>query len=197
MNTTLLKVLSAAVFFISLSGCSNGDDGSGSKRNNGIGGPSSSLGGSYNITSMVANMFVDLNNDGVMSDDLFTEIDPAFFDPENPELIIKPVLYNNQLEEMMSFYLPHSTVTVASPNNPGSVKFSRNGIGYIYQFDNNTQSISIENNNTSTDPSVYGNMENITVISQNRLKAVFTKYFYDFASVKWQLLTITCIYTKI
>lgn len=197
MNTTLLKVLSATVCIISLYSCSNGDDGTGSKRNNGIGSSSSSLGGSYNITSIESNIYVDLNNDGITSTDLFNEIDPSYFDSANPELIIKPVLYNNQLKEMMSFYLPHSTVTVPSQNNPGSVKFSRNGVGYIYQFDKNTQAISIEDSGTATDPSVYGHMENITVLGPNMLQAVFTKYFYDFSTTQWQILTITCIYTKL
>jgi hypothetical protein len=198
MNSTLLKTLLLTVFFVSAYSCGTSEDGSEGIGKGGNGGSSSTLGGKYNIISMVSDISVDLNNDGVSSTNLFTEIDPAVFSTEIPELEIKPVVINNQLENMMSFYLPHSNVTATTPNTPGSVKFTKTGLGYIYEFDDSTQIISVEDNTpTGGQPGVYGHMETIQVVGTNQLKAVFTKYYYDFSVPGWKLLTITCTYIKI
>lgn len=196
MKASLLKALLITFCFAPLCSCSNGTE-SGNDALNGKPTSSSSLSGSYNIISMVSDISVDLNNDGFASTDLFNEIDAAVFDISIPELEIKPVLYNNELENLMSFYLPHSTVTTSTPTNPGSVKFSRNGLGYIYEFDKNTQKITIEDNDLNQDPAVYGHMESINIIGYNQLEAIFTKYYYDFSTKSWKLLTITCLYIKI
>lgn len=196
MDKTLLKALIAIVFFVSVSGCGSSEDGSEGLGTAGNGGSSSSsLGGSYNIISMISDLSVDLNNDGITSTDLLTEVDPSVFNSNIPELEIKPVLYNNQLEEMMSFYLPHSNISAISPTNPSGVKFTRNGLGYIYDFDNTTQTISVDNQNSGS--GITGQMQEVKVVGKNKLKAVFTKSYYDFFVNDWVLLTITCTYTKI
>lgn len=191
---TLLKALFSTVLFISLTGCgsSGSDDSTGG--NKGIGSSTSAIGGSYHIVSMTSDKGVDLNNDGLISIDLLDEIDPSFFDPNSPELVIKPVIYNNQVEEMMSFYLPHTSVTVNAPGQVGSVKFTRNGLGYIYNIDENTQTININGGKGSTSTGV---MESIQVTGKNTLQAVFQKDYYDFSTVQWQLLTITVVYRKV
>ena len=194
MKTNYLKVFFATTLLISLCSCSSDD--TRSKRNNGVSGSSSSISGSYNLDSITSDVSVDLNNDGFTSTDLLTEIDPEFFSASSLDLEIKPVVYNNHLENIMSFYLPHPNVTITTPNKPGSVKFSRNGIGYVFAFDNKTQIISPENSNTAPDPDVNGDMISVEVISKGKIQAVFKKYYYDFKSVKWIALTITCIYTK-
>jgi len=197
MKTKYLKIFFVITLSVSLYGCSSSDEDISKLNNGGSSGSSSSISGSYNIDSITSNVTVDLNNDGFTSTDLFSEIDPDFFSTTAPDLEIKPVVYNNHVENIMSFYLPHPTVTVTTPNKQGSVKFSRNGLGYIFQFDSKTQTISTENNNTAPDPEVYGNMLSVKVISKGKIQAVFKKYYYDFKTVKWIALTITCIYTKI
>jgi hypothetical protein len=194
MNTTLLKVLFATVFFVSVSSCGSSEDGSEGLGSAGNGGSSSNLGGSYNIISMISDISVDLNNDGITSTDLLTEVDPAVFNTSLPELEIKPVLYNNQLEEMMSFYLPHSNIGAISPSNPSGVKFTRSGLGYLYDFNKDTQDISVQNGGNNNE--ITGHMENIKVVGDNKLQAVFTKSYYDFFVNDWVVLTITCVYTK-
>lgn len=197
MRTSLLKSLALIGFFAATS-CGTSEDGSSSIGNGSNGNASSNLGGSYNIISMVSNISVDLNNDGVISNDLFTEIDPEVFNTQIPELEIKPVVVNNQLENMMSFYLPHSNVTIESPTSAGSVRFSKTGLGYVYEFDSNTQTILIEDTTTpGSQPGIYGHIESIEVYGANGLKAIFTKYYYDFsAPAGWKLLTVTCIYRR-
>lgn len=191
---TLLRSLFTAAIFISLSSCgtSASDDSTGGKT---VGSSSSVIGGSYHMISMTSDISVDLNNDGMISKDLLTEIDPSFFDPKNPELVIKPVIYNNQIEDLMSFYLPHANISTTNPNVTGGVSFSRNGLGYIYNIDTSTQVINVDKN--EHDSTSVGIMQNIEVAGKDMLKAVFTKSYYDFNSRKWLLLTITCVYKKI
>lgn len=192
---TLLKSLFTTAIFISLASCgtSASDDSTGGS---GVGSSSSStIGGSYHILSMTSDVSVDLNNDGLASLDLLEEIDSSFFDPNNPELVIKPVIYNNQLEDLMSFYLPHANITTTNPETVGGVSFSRNGLGYVYNIDKNTQEINVDKN--EHDSTSSGVMQSIEVLGQGMLKAVFKKSYYDFSSKKWVLLTITCVYKKI
>lgn len=192
---TLLKSLFTTAIFISLSSCgtSASDDSTGGS---GVGSSSSStIGGSYHILSMTSDLSVDLNNDGLKSLDLLDEIDSSFFDPNNPELVIKPVIYNNQLEDLMSFYLPHANINTTNPNTAGGVSFSRNGLGYVYNIDKNTQVINVDKN--EHDSTSSGVMQSIEVLEQGMLKAIFKKSYYDFSSKKWVLLTITCVYKKI
>jgi len=196
MNSTLLKSLFATVFFVSAISCGSSEDGSEGLGSGGKGGNASKLGGKYNIISMISDISVDLNNDEVASFDLLTEIDPLVFSTAIPELEIKPVVINNQLQNMMSFYLPHSNVTGVTPTSPSGVKFTKAGLGYIYEFDDSTQTISVENN-TGGEPAVYGNMENIIVLGNNMLQATFSKYYYDFSGPEWKKLSIVCVYTKV
>lgn len=198
MNSTLLKTLLSAVFFVSAYSCGTSEDGSEGLGNGGNGGSSSQLGGKYNIITMISDISVDLNNDGIASTDLLTEIDPAVFSTEIPELEIKPVVINNQVENMMSFYLPHSNITDITPTTPNGIKFTRTGLGYVYDFDTSTQTISVEENTSPGGQSgAYGHMENVQIIGTNKLRAVFTKYYYDFSAPAWKLLTITCTYTRV
>lgn len=199
MNSNILKILSVTVFFVSAYSCGSSADGSEGLGNGGNGGSSSQLGGKYTVISMVSDSSVDLNNDGIASTDLLTEIDPAVFNSTLPELEIKPVVINNQLQELMSFNLPHSNLTDSTPGSPSGVKFTTTGIGYTYEFNDDTQVISIHDNAPSSgnnQQAIAGHMESIQVIGDNKLKAIFTKYYYDFSVTKWKMLTITCIYTK-
>ncbi|MNK22262.1 hypothetical protein D3C87_405360 [compost metagenome] len=196
MKTSLLKVLYTTVFFISIYGCSSNEDNGNSTPGKG-GGNSSSISGSYNIISMISDVAVDLNNDGVSSNDLLMETDPEFFNTSIPDLEIKSTIYNNALVPLMNFYLPQPNVTINTPNRPGSVIYSRTGLGYFYDFNNQTQTITIDKSNESPTISSLGRMENVRVTGKNKLEAVFSKYYYDFAVSRWRLLTITCVYTKI
>lgn len=196
MNSNLFKTFLLTVFFITAYSCGTSEDGSEGLGNGGNGGDSSKLGGSYNIISMISDISVDLNNDGVSSFDLMTEIDPTVFSTSIPELEIKPVVINNQLENMMSFYLPHSTITNVTPTTPKGIKFTKTGLGYFYEFDDSTQTISVDNNLEGSQ-AVNGQIENVAVVNNNTLQAIFTKYYYDFSTSGWKLLTITCVYKKI
>lgn len=192
--TALLRPLFLVLLFSMLTGCNSSDDSTSGAINTG-GSSTSSIAGSYNMVSMNSDIAVDLNNDGIQSTNLFDEIDASFFSSTNPELEIKAVFINNQLKDMVNFYLPHPTVTVNTPTKPGTVNFTRGGLGYTLSFNSSNQAIQINKDNTP--PSSLGDVTSVEVVSKNILKAVFKKYYYDFLTSEWKLLTITCIYNKI
>lgn len=196
MKTSILKVLYTTVFFVCIYGCSSNEDTGKSTSGKG-GGNSSAISGSYNLISMLADVEVDLNNDGILSNDLLIETDPEFFNTSIPDLEIKSTFYNNTLVPLMNFYLPQPNVTINTPSKPGGVKYTRTGLGYFYNFNNQTQTITIDKSNETPTVSSLGRMENVRVSGKNKLEAVFSKYYYDFAISNWRLLTITCIYSKI
>lgn len=191
MKAPLLKVLFAITFFSSIYGCSSSEETEQKKSTT----SSSSIGGSYNIISMTSDIAVDLNDDKIISNDLLTEIDPEYFKSEIPELEIKPTIVNNEVVPMMSFYLPFPKLNFTTPGKPhGAVQYVRSGLGYAYEFNNDTQTITINNNGGSN--GLYGNVDNVTVAGKNMLKAIFSKNYYDFATATWKTLKITCIYKK-
>lgn len=190
MKASVLKLLFLSASFISLYGCGN-DDGtsSGSKS-------TPEIAGKYVLVTMTSNISVDLNNDGLLSVNMLTEIDDNT--PEGQtDLEIKPVFVDNELVQLMSFYLPHPTLTFDDPKQPeGVVKYTPKGLGYEYEYNNDTNVITVDNgNNTGNVPS-SGQLETVSVISGNQLIATFEKYYYDFAINEWRLLTITCRYTR-
>lgn len=192
MKASLLKVLFAITFFSSIYSCSSSEETEQKKST----ASSSSIGGSYNIISMISDIAVDLNDDKILSTDLLTEIDPEYFKSEIPELEIKPTVVNNELIPMMSFYLPLPKLNFTTPGKPhGAVQYTRSGLGYAYEFNNDTQTITINNNSGSN--GIYGNINDVKVTGKNMLTAWFSKSYYDFATASWKTLKITCTYRKI
>ena len=68
--------------------------------------PLKNLRGSYNITSAISNIPVDLNDDGVSSVDLVNEIN-AF---GNSDLEIRPYSSTDSITPFIKFYIPASYV---------------------------------------------------------------------------------------
>lgn len=177
----------------SLASCSNGVESSGG-RSSGTSG--FSLNGSYDLVQMTSDKNVDLNNDGVASFDLMSEIDPAVFENDNPELVITSAIIINKAENIINFSIPHpASVIVDTPGKHGTAIFERKDFGYTYTFNKNTQGLDL-NTGASQNPGVYGDMSEIKYIGQNSVKSVLTKNFYDFSTANWQLLKVTCIFRK-
>lgn len=191
MKASALKLLFLSASFIGLSGCGN-DDGAGDSEG------TPEIAGSYELVSMRSNISVDLNNDDILSKDMLSEIGEGTpSSSQQSDLEIKPVFVDNKLVQLMSFYLPHPTLTFEDPKKPeGTVKYTSKGLGYQYQYDNNTNDITVDlPQNQGTVPS-SGQLETITVIESNELEATFEKYYYDFSINNWRLLTITCRYNR-
>ena len=190
MKAIFLKLLFVSALLCGLSGCSN-DDGTGSSGTK----STPEIAGKYILVSMRSNISVDLNNDGILSTNLLTEIDDEV-SPSQTDLEIKPVFLDNELVQLMSFYLPHPTLSFDNPTEPeGSVKYTPKGLGYEYQYDNATNVITVDNNNNGNVPS-SGRLDTVEVAGSDQLQAIFEKYYYDFAINEWRLLTITCRYVR-
>lgn len=190
MKAILLKLLCVSAALAGLCGCGS-DDGDGSSGSKGA----PEIAGKYTLVSMRSNISVDLNNDGVLSTNLLTEIGESDGSTQS-DLEIKPVFVDNKLVQLMSFYLPHPTLSFDDPQEPeGSVKYTPRGLGYEYEYNNATNEITVDNGNPGSVPS-SGQLDTVEVSGANQLQAVFEKYYYDFAINEWRLLTITCSYVR-
>ena len=186
MKAPLLKLLFAALFLTGVTSCSKDD---------GADGNTPELAGEYTVVSMTSNIPVDLNNDGIASTNLMDELGAAIANAQSPDLEIKPVLLDNELVQVMSFYLPHPTIDLSQPNMP-TVQYSVKGMGYQYEYNRNTNQITVAGAGGSGPVPVPGRLETIEVTEDGDLDAVITKYYYDFATGKWIELTITCEYEQ-
>lgn len=186
MKLTLLRLFLATLFLTGFTSCSKDD---GAEEN------SPELAGEYTIVSMTSNIPVDLNNDGIASTNLMDELGEAIANTNNPDLEIKPVLLDNKLVQVISFYLPHPTIDLSQPDMP-TVEYSVNGMGYQYQYDKRTNEIKVEGAGVSGPVPPPGRLETIEVTAEGALDAVITKYYYDFATDSWIQLTITCEYEQ-
>jgi|GEM_PF-5881311 len=186
MKAPLLQLIFTALVFTGLISCSKED----SAEDN-----ASELAGEYALVSMTSDIAVDLNNDGIASTNLLDELGPGVLNTGSPGLEIKPVLLDNELVQVMSFFLPHPKVDFNLPEP--AVEYSIKGIGYQYEFNKQTNKITIDNGD---DPigtvTATGNLVNIEVAGEGALDAVIIKYYYDFATDTWILLTISCGYEQ-
>ena len=185
MKAPLLKLLFAALFLTGLTSCSKDD---------GADGNTPELAGEYTVVSMTSNIPVDLNNDGIASTNLMDELGAAIANAQSPDLEIKPVLLDNELVQVMSFYLPHPTIDFSQPMP--TVQYSLKGMGYQYEYNKRTNEITVEGAGNNGPVPVPGRLETVEVTEDGNLDAVITKYYYDFATGKWIELTITCEYEQ-
>ena len=185
MKASLLKLSLAALFLAGFTSCSKEDGAEES---------STELAGEYTLVSMTSDVPVDLNNDGIASTNLMDELGGAI-NGENPDLEITPVLLDNELVQVINFYLPHPTVDLSQPNMP-TVEYSIKGIGYQYEYNKETNKITVEGAGSSGPVPAPGQLETVEVTEEGDLGAVIIKYYYDFATGKWIELTITCEYEQ-
>src|SRR5687768_5115441 len=120
MKAISLKLLYVSALLAGLYGCSSDDGTGGNSGSN----ETPEIAGKYTLVSMRSDISVDLNNDGVLSNNMLTEIDDDSA-PTQADLEIKPVFVDNELVQLMSFYLPHPTLSFDNPKEPeGSVKYT-------------------------------------------------------------------------
>ncbi|UZR99604.1 hypothetical protein [Chondrinema litorale] len=147
--------------------------------------------GNYKIISFQSNIAVDLNKDGITSEELVNEINTFDFN----DLEIKP--------NLLSFFFPKTWITFQYPSSPeGSIEFIDYGFGTTYQYEKNSFSLNGKSyveeayiDNTQSNKTVMIN-SNLIIIDHNHLKISISKEYYDFNSNQWTLLDIDAIYGK-
>jgi len=159
--------------------------------------------GNYNIVSFKANESVDLNNDGISSEELMNEID-SFNDYFSGDLYIRPDNNGYDDVQLISFTFPKTKITFESLLHPeGDVSFIGFGNLSYYEFDSNTFILEERQyieyayiDNVEDNRTVYLESD-LTVKDSNHLELKLRKEYYDFNDAQWKMLDIDVLYEKI
>ena len=158
-----------------------------------------SIAGFYKISSMTADIAVDLDNNGVVSANLIAEI-PYYFDSVQYDLQITPTAYTDQPNNrLITVYLPNTNLSLDYPGEPnGYSTFSRSGFSNGYLYNESSQIISIlRGEQNDAYEAEFGRLESLGNYGDNQLIGLIKKNYYDYSSGSWKVLAISCIYYKV
>ncbi len=156
--------------------------------------------GHYSVVSYKSNTAIDINNNGILTNELVDQI-PAFgFN----DLEIRPHEYQTNKSKLISFTFPKTNITFDYDHNPegfvtGFVKY---GYGTFFKFENNsfllekksyTENLYIDNVRSDKEVFITSDLE---IIDKNHLKISISKEYYDFSSTSWKRLEIDVIYER-
>ena len=162
-----------------------------------------SIAGYYKVESMVSDIEVDLDNDGIVSTNVMREISQVDYNFSNPPYLeIRPTKYNDTRRQHIYIPFPDPRLTFAFPSSPnGLVTFLRNelnGRGYGYEYDENTKVIHIDRTNLKEEEEdLQGKLIDIKVIGKDRLELLVSDNQYDFRTARWVRLQLICTYAKV
>lgn len=158
-----------------------------------------SIAGNYRLLSARTDQGVDLNNDGLVSNDLVTEIDEFDFQFIKSYLEVRPRKHNNTSFKFISIPFPHPNFLFGFPEDPnGFMVYTTNfinGTGYRYDYNEKTKIISLEReDNAAATEATWGRLEEIKVKQANILELEITKSYYDFHTAQLLTIKITALY---
>ncbi len=155
--------------------------------------------GFYEIVSFKSDIAVDLNNDGVSSEELLGEIDYFNFQ----DLEISPRNDTERPTKLASFFLPKTVLTLDCPGNAeGHATFIKYGFVTSYTLEEGRIKLT---ENTYLEETYLDNVKqervvtignDITLVDAQHLKATVAKEYYDFKDKRWKLLHIDVLYEK-
>ncbi len=167
-----------------------------------------SIAGYYRVESLKTDQQVDLNNDGIASEDLMVQISESnfitqyLFDWPDSYLEIRPTKYNDNFTQLMLIPFPNPVVTFTNSNSSnGAVSYfnnNLNGVGYEYSYNEETKIIHLDR--TEVDQNTeeeWGKLVEAKQIEKDKLELLVSKNYYDFKTASWLKLQITGVYVKV
>ena len=167
-----------------------------------------SIAGYYQVESLRTDQQVDLNNDGIASEDLMVQISESnfitqhVFDGPDSYLEIRPTKHNDNFNQLMFIPFPNPVVTFTNSNSSnGAVSYLNNylnGVGYEYSYNEETKVIYLDRTKVDQDTEEqWGKLVEAKQIEKDKLELLVSKNYYDFKTAKWLKLQITGIYVKV
>lgn len=159
------------------------------------------ISGYYKVKSISSNVAVDMNNDGVKSADLYSEITApykdsglSFFDFESPQnhMEVRPLPYQSNDAQLISLNIPDQYI-LESNSVYFLGEYLRSFIAYRYEMEG--RSIKL----ISTNPAFIenGTLGNFQLMADGNLKLEMSKKLFDFKDVEWKESELTIIYSKV
>lgn len=190
MKTTLAIIFAIAVLFA----CS-GDKDSIETR----------ISGYYRIVSFTADTNVDMNRDGVKTDDLLKEIGGlhhtiddqyvSFYDFESISSYMeaRPIDYQNNESKLISFNIPDQYIEEISSGEFYLSMYLPTLSNYSYNLDDTSSDIELINNNVDEN----GRATHLQIQNDGSLKLELTKKVFDFVDADWVEVHATVIFKKV
>jgi hypothetical protein len=164
------------------------------------------ISGQYKVISIVSTTSVDLNNDGVRSDNLMFEImsphntingQPlSFFNFDSyPKFMeVRPLKTTANNVKLIAFNFPEQEIGIANGISY-LMWYNRSFIAYKYEIDsrnNNISLIKIESGLIEN-----GKVNKLELLANGNMKLALTKTFFDFKDQLWKEIEVVAIYKKI
>ena len=159
--------------------------------------------GYYKVTKITSNLPVDLNNDGIKTIDLYSEISRPFSTLDGQQLSFYNFESRSNYAEVkapnagkfIDFNFPHQYINYLNNDNPYL-------IGYINQFQVYSYNINKNSNITikGTNPEYtnqFGEIESLILEENGKLLVSIKKKVYDFVNRAWQIIKVSVEYSKI
>lgn len=168
--------------------------------------------GYYKITSIVSETPIDLNNDGLKSNNILEEISsshttlngvyPNFYNAENGNNFaeVRPLVEQSNSTQFIYFNFPEQYISYLNDdlelNIPILMHYTTSmNIDYKYEFINQNE-IKIINNNPEWN-SQFGEIKSLTRIDKNNFEIDLDKKMFDFSSKQWMVLKVKAHYQKV
>ena len=138
--------------------------------------------GKYKIVNCTSNVPVDLNKDGIPSDNLTTEIDL-----QNSELELRIsdqyLLMQHWPEVYLSYGIPDS-----------AVNYANQGVVRVFSFDREIQQLIFKPDDPSVDQQRFPMPKAVLIKSNDHIEITVSKRLYN--STGWKMVEVTTLYKR-
>lgn len=160
--------------------------------------------GSYKITSLKAEIRVDLNNDGLQSSDLYNEMTEPYYlvNPRDPDYTPLPMYEFNQISSCAEV---RPTESQSASNKSLSLNLPFQYITYsnlsMYAHDLSFYFYDLDENDNVVLKGKLGDTPEVQVTRLERLdkdhfKVIYNARIYDFVSKEWKETSVKALYER-
>lgn len=160
--------------------------------------------GSYKITSLKADISVDLNNDGLQSSDLYNEMTEPYYlvNPRDPDYTPLPMYDFNQISSCAEV---RPTESQSASNKSLSLNLPFQYITYsnlsMYAHDLSFYFYDLDENDNVVLKGKLGDTPEVQVTRLERLdkdhfKVIYNAKIYDFVSKGWKETSVKALYER-
>jgi hypothetical protein len=165
------------------------------------------ISGYYRITSIESSIKLDLNNDGIKTEDLYAEIGGLHIAPDNQKgyyydfnfagnyMEVRPLEGATNDGQLIAINFPEQWIGELTPSQFFLHEYSHAFIHYSYELDSKSHDIELINNNPQFDEN--GSLQNLELLADGSLKLELKKDFFDFVDLKWIEADVVVLYEKL
>jgi hypothetical protein len=163
--------------------------------------------GYYKATRITSATPADLNNDGLKSNNLYSEISGPFTTPDGHQisfynfesisnyLEVRPLPNQTNQGKLIAFNFPHQVIDYLGNNIPFLMLYQNEFLNYTYEI-RNSNNIYLNNTNPGHTNQI-GEISTLIIKGNGDLTVSLKKQVFDFVDKTWQNIDITVEYSKI